>query len=70
VDECIATRVDYHRRGQGARLLKAAAAVGCVLKVVRIWEEGTQTDERRLKGHSSTRLCPICSPNWEKQGKL
>jgi hypothetical protein len=70
VDESIATRLDYHRRGAGSRLLRAASRAGAVLKVVRVWPEGTQTDERRLKGHSSTRLCPICNPDWEKRGRL
>ena len=70
VDEAVATRLDYHRAGRGSRFLKAAYAAGCVLKVVRTWEDGTQNDERRLKGHSSTPLCPICNPRWEKRGRL
>lgn len=70
VDEAIATRLEYHQRGRGSRLLRAAWNAGSLFKVVRSWEDGTRNDERRLKGHSSTRLCPTCSPGWERRGLL
>lgn len=57
----LATRLDFHRRGQGSRLLRAVAQAGIEFEVVRTWNPADRNHERRLKGHSSTRLCPTCS---------
>lgn len=70
VAESVASRLDYHQRGQGSRLLRAAVAAGCVLKVTRIWDAGSRDDERRLKCQSSTPYCPICNPRWATNGVL
>lgn len=59
-DMALETRLDYHRRGQGSRLLAVVTAAGIDWRVVRTWPGGTRSDERRLKGHSSTRYCPEC----------
>lgn len=59
--EALESRLGYHRKGRGSRLLKAVTEAGIDWEVVRTWPEGSQTHERRLKGHSSTRLCPTCS---------
>lgn len=55
------TRLDYHRKGQGSKLLRAVSLAGISFEVVRTWPTGDRTMERRLKGHSSTRYCPSCS---------
>jgi hypothetical protein len=70
LQEALDTRMDFHRAGRGSRLLRAVSAAEIDWEVVRLWEEGTRTDERRLKGHSSTRLCPTCSQGWEARGQL
>jgi predicted GIY-YIG superfamily endonuclease len=54
-------RIAYHLKGRGSRLVKAAVASGCGIYVVRLWKGATRDDERRLKNHSSTRYCPVCS---------
>lgn len=60
-ETALATRIDFHRRGQGSRLLRAVTSAGIGFEVVRIWNPASRSHERRLKGHSSTRLCPVCS---------
>lgn len=71
LQEALDTRMAFHRAGRGSRLLGAVAAAGIDWTVVRTWEEGTRHDERRLKGHSSTRLCPTCNPaSWQAHGQL
>jgi hypothetical protein len=65
------SRMAYHRAGRGSRFLRAVNAAGIDWEVVRVWEEGTRTDERRLKSHSSTRLCPTCNHlGWQAYGRL
>jgi hypothetical protein len=70
VAESVATRLEYHQRGQGSRLLRAAVQAGCVLQVVRIWDSGTRDQERKLKCQASTPYCPICNARWETNGVL
>lgn len=54
-------RLDHHARGSGANLLKHVHAAGISWTLVRTWA-GDRNQERRLKGHSSTRYCPVCHP--------
>lgn len=54
------TRLAFHRKGRGSKLLRAVANAGIEFEVVRTWPTGDRNMERRLKGHSSTRLCPAC----------
>jgi hypothetical protein len=70
LEEALESRLAFHRSGRGSRLLRAVNAAGIGWSVVRVWEEGTRTDERRLKGRSSTRLCPICNEGWQARGQL
>lgn len=54
-------RLDHHRHGRGSRLLRAVAEAGISFDVVRIWEEGDRTFERKLKRRKEApKLCPIC----------
>ena len=69
--EALETRLEFHRKGRGSRLLAAVSQAGITWVVARTWEEGTRTDERRLKGRSSTMLCPLCNPlGYERRGIL
>jgi hypothetical protein len=54
-------RIDYHLKGRGSRLVKAAVEAKCGIFIVRLWQGATRDDERRLKNHSSVRYCPACS---------
>lgn len=61
-EQSLPERLNRHRRGDGAKLLKAAKEAGIRFKVVRTWE-GTRDDERSLKRLKQTpKLCPVCSP--------
>lgn len=56
-------RIEHHRAGRGARLLKAVADSNIAFDVVRTWPDGDRTFERRLKNRKETpRLCPVCNP--------
>jgi|SRR5581483_10037482 len=54
-------RLARHRKGTGARLLEVITAAGIDWKLVRVWEDGDRTLERRLKKRkNASRLCPCC----------
>jgi hypothetical protein len=56
----LADRLDRHRRGDGANLLRHVTAAGIGWRMSRTWE-GDRHWERQLKrqgGHS--RKCPVC----------
>ncbi len=55
------SRFEYHLRGQGSPLVKAAVQAGCEISISRTWMDVTRNFERRMKTHSATRLCPVCS---------
>lgn len=58
----VAPRVHAHQHGRGARLTQVAYAAGVTMILVRIWQDGDRTTERKLKNrHNSGQLCPICS---------
>jgi predicted GIY-YIG superfamily endonuclease len=57
----VAPRFHAHLQGKGARLTQVAVDAGCTLILVRVWDDGDRTLERRLKNrHGSGKLCPIC----------
>lgn len=61
-------RMHAHRTGRGGRLPNAMRLHGIDFEIARIWPDGNQAFERRLKKtrhHPS--LCPICQPEWRKQ---
>jgi len=59
----VESRVAYHLRGEGSRLIRAAVRAGLDPQVVRTWEKATRTFERRLKNtRNLPRLCPHCNP--------
>jgi predicted GIY-YIG superfamily endonuclease len=59
--EDIEPRIHAHLHGRGARLTQVARDAGCILLLVRIWENADRTTERKFKNRSHVpRLCPIC----------
>jgi len=60
-------RLERHRKGRGARLLKVIQDVGIDWKVVRTWSPAGPSVEAELKRyHNNKRLCPVCYPQWAK----
>ncbi len=63
-EEGLDARVKRHKRGGGSKLIKAIVQAGIGFTVVRVWPDGSQELERRLKNQKHTpRLCPICKGN-------
>lgn len=60
-------RIAEHRslgRNTHHSLMRALARAGIGFTVARVWEDGDQQLERRLKRMKmGPRLCPICNPN-------
>lgn len=58
----LSTRMEAHRRGQGALLLRKLIKDGNGFTLVRLWGVLSRSQEHRMKrnGHLK-RLCPICS---------
>lgn len=57
----VQARVNAHLHGKGARLTQVAHEAGCTMVLVKVWEEGDRTLERKLKNASHIRrYCPIC----------
>lgn len=55
------TRLEQHRRGAGAALLRAAKLADIDFSLARVWPGATRAGERKLKDqHNARRLCPIC----------
>jgi len=68
--EGLESRLAYHEKGEGSRLLRAVGAVGIPWAVVRIWK-GTRTDERGIKNHGhSGEYCPVCNVTPAKRRGL
>lgn len=58
----LATRIQDHERGEGARLTQVAVANGTALELVRVWR-GDRKLERMLKRRKNAPLfCPLCNP--------
>jgi len=63
-------RVEHHRRGTGAHLLRVVNQAGIGWRVVRTWPGGREL-EHRFKGLVASLLCPICNPDgWENRGNV
>ena len=60
----LARRVQEHRNGSGAALLRAASAAGVGWRVVA-WKEGGRDVEQTVKRQNHTRrFCPLCNPGY------
>jgi predicted GIY-YIG superfamily endonuclease len=67
--EDVEARLEQHRRGAGARLMQVIVQAGIGWQLVRTWDEGDRTLERRLKlQKNGPRLCPVCSPRTTTTG--
>ncbi|MGO9372699.1 MAG: endonuclease [Syntrophobacteraceae bacterium] len=63
-------RIERHRKGNGATLMRVITQAGIEWEVARIWLEQTRDFERKLKnGRHVPRLCPICQKE-KKDGRL
>jgi hypothetical protein len=60
-------RIGHHLAGTGANLLRHVNEAGIPWSVVRVWPGASRGFERRLKGHSATRNCPICATAPQKE---
>jgi hypothetical protein len=57
----IESRLEYHRKGQGSKLLRAVVKAGIGFHVADIWLDGDRNFERKLKNKKKSRLlCPMC----------
>lgn len=66
-DVGVEARLEAHRKNKGARLLRALNIAGIGYKVVRVWESGDKTFERKLKNRKKSKtLCPCCSEHESK----
>jgi predicted GIY-YIG superfamily endonuclease len=56
----LAHRVAMHRKGTGAKLLRAVSRAGIPFEVVRTWD-GYYEEELQLKARKNApKLCPVC----------
>jgi len=61
--ENLAVRLNDHRKGKGAKLLKHVQQAGIDWKLVRVWTSHNRSLEYKLKsGKNHKMLCPICNP--------
>ena len=55
------SRMECHRNGRGAKLIKAITQAGIKFQIARIWENGDRNFERKLKNRKKAKcLYPIC----------
>lgn len=61
VESDLEQRLERHRSGQGAKLMKAVIAAGIPWEVVKVWPDGDRNFERSLKNKRKSRcFCPKC----------
>lgn len=61
VENNLKQRIKKHQKNKGAKLLIAVNDKGISWEVVRVWEEGDRTFERKLKNCKKARcFCPVC----------
>ena len=58
----VATRVQEHVTGRGARLVQRAVEAGCRVTLARVWHGAPWRYETQLKGRGLKPLCPYCTP--------
>lgn len=61
-------RIEKHRDGRGANLMRVLKEHGIGWRVARVWMRATRSDERRLKNwNGAAKLCPVCRYSGRKQ---
>jgi hypothetical protein len=53
-------RLEEHRTGRGALMLRHASNAGSNLMLARVWYDVPRKFELSIKGRSMRYLCPIC----------
>ena len=67
-DEAMARRIQKHREGKGANLMKYVKLAGIDFVVARTWAVGSRRKERSIKKQGGLgRCCPICKANGYKR---
>ncbi len=62
--EMLQARMGKHRRGSGAKLMRAVSNAGIDFLVARVWPNGDRNAERKIKKRKETpALCPVCNIN-------
>jgi predicted GIY-YIG superfamily endonuclease len=57
----IEKRINHHRAGTGANLLRVINTAGITWRIAQIWDGKDRAFERHLKNQKhSARYCPIC----------
>lgn len=70
--ESLEDRLQRHREGRGARLLKVCVENGIGFRPVRTWDfksaEAARLKERQLKGRGgASRYCPCCKKEAKRE---
>lgn len=61
-EQTLPARLDHHRAGSGARLMRAVTEAGIPWSLARVWPAGSRSFERQLKNRKNTPvLCPTCT---------
>lgn len=55
-------RLNEHRAGRGAKLLKAVNGAGIGWRVVRVWLDGRGREKFIKRCKNNPRFCPVCNP--------
>lgn len=58
----LSVRMQQHRAGNGAHLLRAAQEQGVGWQVVRCWRGGWAKEKALKRCHNLRRYCPVCNP--------
>src|SRR6516165_2333863 len=65
----LAGRLERHRSGDGARLLRVITEAGIAWTVAPLWPGADRTTERRLKNRrNAPKLCPVCRGELSYRG--
>lgn len=55
-------RIEAHRNGHGANLMRVLRRAGIGFTLARIWSDAEFALERRLKNRGgASRICPLCA---------
>lgn len=61
-------RLEHHRNGTGANILRHARERGITFTLARTWPGKDRAFERKLHNRKeSPRICPICNPAIESE---
>lgn len=62
-------RLDQHKQGSSARIMRYVYQNNIGLSIVRLWEGSAYIESRLKLLHDNKSLCPVCNPlKWESVG--